>query len=594
MICPRCSVAEISPDTNRCVLCGYTAGPQATVALKEAPPTPTPSAAAPQGASTGGEGRIDSTVKEELGELFHIERALESVGFVLTFIAREAETERKVVLRVLPRQPIREAGLEDKLLRELATAASLDHPHVIPIYRYGATGRYMWYSAKHVPGQSLAELLHASGPIELPALLRIVEQVASALQYAHRRGVVHADVRPAHVRVDPNGWSLLTGFVVGRALDHLPLTALGGRPLRRPEYLAPEERYSRQPGPAADQFSLAVLVFECLTGQSPFVGMGPDDVIPPALANPRPDLPEHVREALRRALSQRPGERFQSILDFVSVLEMDPTPRGSQAHVAGPAMGGGGGPRQLPPARPPRAAQAPQQPSPSRPSRRPVPGPTPGPAPPRASGSTPVLLVEEGSGFRSALKWSLIVGLIVAGGVFGPTWLEKFRERGSPAIPDEAAAPDLVERDSGLLSVRDSAPAPLAALPPVDAPVDSPADSVVDLRETSPEPRPAPPPARPAPIRPQPLRPRTTGPSAQAAGPNTAPGRLFVNSTPWGQLYIDGQLVGNTPQANLVVPAGSHRVRVVREGFQPFERVVQLAPGQEIRITDIALPATNP
>jgi len=67
-----------------------------------------------------------------------------------------------------------------------------------------------------------------------------------------------------------------------------------------------------------------------------------------------------------------------------------------------------------------------------------------------------------------------------------------------------------------------------------------------------------------------------------------------VNSTPWGQLYIDGQLVGNTPQANLVVPAGSHRVRVVREGFQPFERVVQLAPGQELRITDIALPATNP
>src|SRR5688572_365761 len=217
MICPRCSVAEISPDTNRCVLCGYTAGPQA-VALDEAPPPATP-AGTPSAGAEGGT-RIDNTIKEELGELFHVERALESVGFVSTFVAREAETERKVVLRVLPRQPIREAGLEDKLLRELATAASLEHPHVIPIYRYGATGRYMWYSTKHVPGQSLGELLHASGPLELPALLRIIEQVASALQYAHRRGVVHADVRPAHVRVDPNGWSLLTGFVVGRALDH--------------------------------------------------------------------------------------------------------------------------------------------------------------------------------------------------------------------------------------------------------------------------------------------------------------------------------------------------------------------------------------
>jgi len=331
MICPRCSVAEISPDTNRCVLCGYSPGPQATVAVDAT----APAAAEP---------RIDATAKEELAELFHIERALEVVGFVATYVARETETERKVVLRVLPRQPIREAGLEDKLLRELATAASLDHPHVVPMYRYGATPRYVWYSAKHIPGQSLADLLRASGPLELPALLRVVEQIGSALQYAHRRGVVHADVRPAHVRLDPNGWSLLTGFVVGRALDHLPLTALGGRPLRRPEYLAPEERYSRQPGPAADQFGLAVLVYECLTGSLPFAGMGPDDVIPPALANPRRDLPEHVREALRRALSQRPGERFPSVLEFVSVLEMDTAPRRSQQQIAGPPAG----PRRLP------------------------------------------------------------------------------------------------------------------------------------------------------------------------------------------------------------------------------------------------------
>jgi hypothetical protein len=69
---------------------------------------------------------------------------------------------------------------------------------------------------------------------------------------------------------------------------------------------------------------------------------------------------------------------------------------------------------------------------------------------------------------------------------------------------------------------------------------------------------------------------------------------LFVNATPWGQLFIDGQLVGNTPQANLVVSAGPHRVRVVREGFQAFERVIQLAPGQELRLTDIVLTAVTP
>jgi hypothetical protein len=98
--------------------------------------------------------------------------------------------------------------------------------------------------------------------------------------------------------------------------------------------------------------------------------------------------------------------------------------------------------------------------------------------------------------------------------------------------------------------------------------------------------------------------PRTTPPPLTTPRPTTAPrpaplsaqapARLFVNSTPWGQVYIDGQLVGNTPQANLVVAAGSHRVRVAREGFQPFERIVQLAPGQELRLTDIVLQETGP
>ena len=336
MICPRCSVAEISPESNRCVLCGYSAGAASAVAVDVA-----------AGAPETPEVRLDPIAREELAQFFHIERVLDSGGLITTYLARETETERKVVLRTLPRQPVRDAGLEDRLLREFATAASLDHPHVVPVYRYGATPRYVWYSGKHVPGQSLAELLRASGPLELQSSLRLVEQVASALQYAHRRGVVHADVSPVNVRVDPNGWSLLTGFVVGRALDRLPLTVLGGRPVRIPEYLAPEERYSRQPGPAADQYSLAVLVYECLTGRLPFDGMSADDTVPPALMGPHPDIPEHVQLGLRRALSARPTDRFQSILEFVSVLEQEPAPRPSQqAAISRPSSG-----RALPPSR---------------------------------------------------------------------------------------------------------------------------------------------------------------------------------------------------------------------------------------------------
>ena len=539
--------------------------------------------------------RLDPIAREELAQLFHIERALDSGGLITTFLARETETERKVVLRTLPRQPVRDAGLEDRLLRELATAASLDHPHVVPVYRYGATPRYVWYSGKHVPGQSLAELLRASGALELHASLRLVEQIASALQYAHRRGVVHADVRPANVRVDPNGWSLLTGFVVGRALDRLPLTVLGGRPVRRPEYLAPEERYSRQPGPAADQYSLAVLVYECLTGTLPFDGMSSEDTVPPALTGPHPGIPEHVQLGLRRALSVRPTDRFQSILEFVSVLESQPDPRPSQsAEISRPSSS-----RTLPRSRrslaPPPAPAAPPAPGAHAPPVPPAPpmsrrasaaGPAsappvgpPGATPPGASEprrrtptNTDVLLVDAPSRWRTVVKAIVFIGVVGAGAVYVPQLLEHLRDTTAVTgrSPQPGGPPVLVERDSGW------------SQPPQPTPVRPEPAAIVTPTPAAERPAPRPTP-NPTPV----LPPRPVVPAA-------APARLFVNSTPWGQVYIDGQLVGNTPQANLVVSAGAHRVRVMREGFQPWERAVQLAPGQELRITDIALQAVAP
>ena len=560
MICPRCSVAEISPETNRCVLCGYSASPATAVATDVAADVP--------------DRRLDPIAREELAQLFHIERALDSGGLVTSYLARETETERKVLLRALPRQPVRDAGLEDRLLRELATAASLDHPHIVPLYRYGATPRYVWYSEKHVPGQSLGDLLHASGALELHASLRLVEQIASALQYAHRRGVVHADVQPANVRVDPNGWSLLTGFAVGRALDRLPLTVLGGRPVRRPEYLAPEERYSRQPGPAADQYSLAVLVYECLTGTLPFGGMSSEDTVPPALTGPHPGMPEHVQMGLRRALSARPTDRYQSILEFVSVLESEAAPRPSQAAEISRPSSGRGLPRSRRSLAPPRGPQAARSesaagPAPAAPAGPPAPPPPAGPEPRRRTPTnTDVLLVESPTRWGSVLKWVLVVGLVVTGAVYGPQYVERLRTDTTPAgaSPQPSGPPVLVERDSGLsqpVTEPPVRPEPVAVTP-------APAPERI-------APRPTPAPAPPRPV-----------------APSAAPARLFVNATPWGQVYIDGQLVGNTPQANLVVSAGAHRVRVMREGFQPWERAVQLAPGQELRITDIVLQAVAP
>ena len=170
-----------------------------------------------------------------------------------------------------------------------------------------------------------------------------------------------------------------------------------------------------------------------------------------------------------------------------------------------------------------------------------------------------------------------MIGLLGAGAVYGPEMVQRLRNTTTPAaaLPHPSGTPVMVARDSGLSQPQ--------ADPPPRPPVEAAPVAVVpqpQAQASPPAPRPAPRPTPPAP------RPTVT----QSA----SPARLFVNSTPWGQVYIDGQLVGNTPQANLVVAAGAHRVRVARDGFQPWERAVQLAPGQELRITDISLQALAP
>jgi len=183
------------------------------------------------------------------------------------------------------------------------------------------------------------------------------------------------------------------------------------------------------------------------------------------------------------------------------------------------------------------------------------------------------LLVDAPSPWLSVVKWIVIIGLLGAGAVYGPEMVQRLRTTTTPvaAAPHPSGTPVMVARDSGLSQPQAEPP----AAPPVQA---APAPAVPQASPPAPRPTPRPTPPPPRPV----------------VTATAAPARLFVNSTPWGQVYIDGQLVGNTPQANLVVGAGAHRVRVARDGFQPWERAVQLAPGQELRITDISLQAVAP
>ena len=488
MICPRCSVAEISAETNQCVLCGYAPGSGA-VGLQVSPGV-----------------EFDERARRELELQFRIERLLRAGPRSLVFVARELESERKVAVKVIPRGPVREAGLEDRFTRDAAAAASLDHPHIVPIYRFGSTTHLLWYSMKYIEGRSLADLLRENGPMDLQACLRIVEQIASALQYAHRRGITHGSVQPANVLVDAQEWALVTDFAVGRLLQRIPVVASEDATPPGLEYVAPEESYARQPGPGADQFALAVLVYESLAGKPPARP-------PQTLVAARPDIPVTLADALLRAMNLQPTARFMSVLEFVSVL-------GTGDHPGGGLV--------------------------------PMPGRTP-----RPSSSQRVLFVDGPSRSR---RW---LGITAGLGLAFVAALAVYE-----MLPDAAPAPPAVVQQPVAPPPRATPAAPSAGAP------------------------------APSPVRLEPRAPTTARPTAtlRPAPPPTRvvveQGRLFINSSPWGQLYIDGQLVGNTPQINLEVAPGTRRLRVTRDGFRPFEVEIQVAPGQEVRLTDIRLEAT--
>src|SRR5439155_1392550 len=181
------------------------------------------------------------------------------------YLARDMAAGQVVALKVLPhawRQERASEGFE----AAMAAWATLDHAHIIPVRGFGRTSQLLWYAMPHIDGRSLDDVLRNGGPLEPRTCLRLVEQLAAALHYAHGRGVTHGNVKPANVMMASAGLALLSDFALARALEAgVPHAAAASRS-RLAHYVTPEERHARQLGPAADQYGLAVLALECLEG----------------------------------------------------------------------------------------------------------------------------------------------------------------------------------------------------------------------------------------------------------------------------------------------------------------------------------------
>ena len=432
----------------------------------------------------------DALVRRELGQLFTVEQALHHGPLASVYVAREAKSGGMVALKTIVRLPSLEPESAGRFRRQAAGAARLDHPHIVPVRRYGVSPSFLWYSMHYCP----AGPVRTVPPMAVSECIRVVQQIASALDYAHGRGTVHADLRPANVLLDVSGLIRLSDFGILRALGGVAALETVQFPPGALDYLAPEQLVKNGvPGPAADQYALGVLAYEYLAGLPVFGATSAEDLAarrragpPPDLTALRPDVPSRLAEAVRRALSDAPGDRFARVAEFAWAL-------------TSPAV--------------------------------PV-----------------VLLPEEATSDDDD----------------GP--LPELRPRGRRWwIMGVVSALFLVAAGSLWFAFSTSRlPTESAVVRPV--PVAPPAQPSRDVERAPPAV--ADPPAAPPPL---------------------PPAQVVVSSMPWAELYVDGRLVGNTPVVDLRLPSGQHRLRLERAGFRSHEEVVNLAPGQRLRITGIVL-----
>jgi serine/threonine-protein kinase len=234
------------------------------------------------------------------------------------YLARDLKHQRDVALKLLDAELGATLGPE-RFQREIHLAASLVHPHIVPVFDSGEVIGRLWYVMPYLRGESLQARLQREGRLRVPDALRITREVAEALDYAHRQGVVHRDVKPANILL-ADGQALLADFGIARGATADQAHTATGLTLGTPAYMSPEQAT----GEAAvdgrsDVFSLGCVLYEMLAGALPFAGRTPLAAIANRLRGPprpikqfRPELPSQVEQVLARALALEPADRFET------------------------------------------------------------------------------------------------------------------------------------------------------------------------------------------------------------------------------------------------------------------------------------------
>ncbi|MGE5749881.1 MAG: protein kinase domain-containing protein [Gemmatimonas sp.] len=259
---------------------------------------------------------------------YHLDRELGRGGMATVYLATDLRHERRVALKVLHPELSSALG-PDRFLREIKLAARLNHPHIVPLFDSGEAAGHLYYVMPVVEGETLRDRLLREGQIPVDESLQIVRGIASALDYAHRQNIVHRDIKPENVMLQ-DGEALVMDFGIAKALSVASTETLTqtGMMVGTPAYVSPEQAAGEnQIDGRSDQYSLACVLYEMISGRKPFLGATAQAILSKRFSEPVPSLrsvhaetTEEVEVAVNRALSKDASDRFGTTMDFAKAL----------------------------------------------------------------------------------------------------------------------------------------------------------------------------------------------------------------------------------------------------------------------------------
>jgi serine/threonine-protein kinase len=268
-------------------------------------------------------------LQQVLAGRYSIERELGRGGMGVVLLARDVALDRLVAIKLLPAGLAASAESRDRFLREARTAAGLSHPNIVPIHAVEQAGDLVFFVMGYVDGETLKERVDRAGPLSPRLAMKVMQEVAWALGYAHQRGVIHRDVKPDNIMLMKNGTVKVMDFGIARAVDST-LTKTGSV-MGTPAYMSPEQASGWKIDGRSDIFSLGVILYELLTGRRPFSGdtfpslmfaIIKEDPAPPSLVDP--SISTGWDTIVMKALAKTREERYATAKDFGQAVKDGP------------------------------------------------------------------------------------------------------------------------------------------------------------------------------------------------------------------------------------------------------------------------------